>query len=598
MPWPSAWNRIVVRMTPWLPLLSSLALLAACAPLSAQESESQPRAEYVLDPALVDRIVQEGTERSQVMEFQDHLCHELGSRLTGSLAFDRAADWAVEQFAAMGLDARLEPWGEWRVGWDREQWMGRVVEPEGLELQVACPAWTGSTRGIARGTLVAVPTDDEQLSALRARCEQTSELWLFGALPLGEDMTSLRDGILELLTEGKVLGLCQSATSTRWNDARFPNQIRVFGDRTAGLKPFESRQRWPQAVILDDQSEQIQTMLEAGQQVVIEFELRNRWRRGPVTLNNVVADLVGTEFPDEIVIVCAHLDSWHQATGATDNGTGTCSTLETARILTAAGFKPRRTLRFILWGGEEQGLLGSRQYVVRHRSEMHRISAVFNHDSGTNWAHRLTVAASQHDDFARIIQPLLDHLRPPEAGYTDRVFGANRVDVLRPAGGGSDHASFGAVGVPAFSWHLRGEVPYARGWHSQWDTYSIVVPHYQRHNATTFAVVSAGTANLDHMLSRKGVERAKPDQRGRVSAQLIVETQLGVELDGMKVTKVSLDGSGQRAGLQAGDVVKALGGVEMKTIQDLHAALRDALAQESKAVLTVEPGARTIEIRQ
>ena len=85
--------------------------------------------------------------------------------------------------------------------------------------------------------------------------------------------------------------------------------------------------------------------------------------KGPVTLNNVVADLVSSEHPDEIVIVCAHLDSWHQATGATDNGTGTCSTLETARILTTAGLKPKRTIRFILWGGEEQGLLGSRAYV-------------------------------------------------------------------------------------------------------------------------------------------------------------------------------------------------------------------------------------------
>ena len=91
-------------------------------------------------PELAQRIVQEGITNSKVMQYQDVLCHDFGSRLTGSVAFQRAADWARDQFAAMGLEARLEPWGEWQVSWDREQWMGRVVEPVAMELQVASPA--------------------------------------------------------------------------------------------------------------------------------------------------------------------------------------------------------------------------------------------------------------------------------------------------------------------------------------------------------------------------------------------------------------------------------------------------------------------------
>ena len=374
------------------PIASFVAFVASAAALTGQSHAE-----------IAEKIIREGTTNSRVMQFQDELCHDYGSRLTGSLAFDRAADWAVREFQAMGLDARLVPWGEWKVRWDREQWMGRMVEPSQLELQVACPAWTGGTRGIARGTLVQLPSTKEDLEALVQRVDAGEQLWFYEPAAPFEYMTKAVD----LLERDNVHGIVQSATSTGRNSSQYPNQIRVFGDRTAALKPFEDRQRWAQAVVRDDQCEAIEAALDGDAPVVVEFELRNRWTNGPVTLNNVVADLKGTEFPDEYVIVCAHLDSWHQATGATDNGTGTCSTLEAARLITASGLKPKRTIRFILWGGEEQGLLGSRGYVVQNRTRMHKVSAVFNHDSGTNWAHALTIAKSHDADFAPIVAPIL-----------------------------------------------------------------------------------------------------------------------------------------------------------------------------------------------
>ena len=188
----------------------ALALAAAIhCPSTAQEStkptkgpdevRQRPAIEYVLDGDLVKRIVTEGTDGSQVMAFQDHLCHEIGSRLTGSRAFDLAADWAVAEFAAMGLDARLEEWGEWKVGWDRGQWMGRVVMPEEMELQVACPGWTGSTRGISQGVLVATPKDDAGLRTLRELAAEDPEIWLFGALPSNRDNPKLRSAIIKML---------------------------------------------------------------------------------------------------------------------------------------------------------------------------------------------------------------------------------------------------------------------------------------------------------------------------------------------------------------------------------------------------------------
>ncbi|MGC6487490.1 MAG: M20/M25/M40 family metallo-hydrolase [Planctomycetota bacterium] len=553
-------------------------VIAAAIALSAAPLFSQSHAE------IAARIIREGTTNSQVMRFQDELCHDYGSRLTGSLAFDRAADWAVREFRAMGLEARLVPWGEWKVRWDREQWMGRMVAPSPLELQVACPAWTGGTRGIARGRLLRMPTDEETLDALSQVVLGGGAFWLYGALPRGDLGAQVR----ALLDRDNVHGIAQSATSTRWNSKSYPNQIRVFGDRTAPLKPFEARQRWAQAVVRDDQCEQLEAALDGGAEVVVEFELRNRWTDGPVTLNNVVADLVGTEFPDEYVVVCAHLDSWHQATGATDNGTGACSTLEAARLITQSGLKPKRTIRFILWGGEEQGLLGSRGYVVQNRTRMHKVSAVFNHDSGTNWAHALTIAESQRDDFERLVAPILAAMKPPEADHEGDVFQLRAVATMKPAGGGSDHASFAAVGVPAYSWSLKGPVPYGRGWHSQWDTYSIVRPDFQRHNATVFAVIAAGVADLDHMLSRDGVERATPGgRRGRVDAKLIVETWLGLELDGLEVKSVTPDGLAGRSDLRADDAVVAVGDEPVENARELLAAFRKQAGEQAVVTLTV-----------
>lgn len=570
---------MTLRMRPVASLLASVFVSALCAQAP---------------PPLAEKIVHEGIENSHVMAFQDVLCHDFGSRLTGSEAFDRAARWARDEFAAMGLDARLEPWGEWQARWDREQWMGRVVEPVALELQVASPAWTGSTRGIARGTLVRMPKTAEELAALQARAEQDAALWVWGAMSRKVEDAAVRDGVQALLDQGKLLGIAQSATSTGWNDKNWENQIRVFGDSKKAQRPYEERPRWASAVVRDDQSAQIEALLGGEKPVVVEFELRNRWRPGPVALHNVVAELKGTTDPDDVVIVCAHLDSWHQATGATDNGTGTCTTLEAARILTAAGARPKRTIRFILWGGEEQGLLGSRQYVVQHRTQMHHVSAVFNHDSGTNWAQSLGIAESQLADFTAIVQPILDRMKAPQADFDGPVFALRASKVVQPAGGGSDNASFAAVGVPAYGWGMKGEVPYARGWHSQWDTISIVVPQYQRQTATVAALVAFGVADLDHNLSREGIERANPG--GMVNAQLIVETWLGVELDGMAITAVARGGLAAGAGAQPKDTLSAVGGTATGDLPSFLAALR-ALAGEGKPLaITVQRSGQAVEL--
>ncbi|MAE75770.1 MAG: hypothetical protein CMJ85_02745 [Planctomycetes bacterium] len=453
--------------------------------------------------ALADRIKKEGLDNSQVMQWQDYLCNHIGQRLTGSFNYDRAVTWTKQQFEKMGLAVTLEEWGEWRVRWDRGQWTGRMVKPQQVEFQVATPAWTAPTKGEVRGRIVAMPADAKSAKKL-VKILKKEPVYLF------EDRPRARQGraqeVQGWIEQGRILGIVQTATSTGLTDKRFKNQIRVFGDsRRAPKRDYALRPKTPQIVVRDDHGALLTKRLKSRRPVIVEFDIRNRFTPGPVVLNNVVARLEGSARPKEAVIVSAHLDSWHQATGATDNGTGVCTTLEAARILTTLGVKPKRTILFILFGGEEQGLLGSGGYVKRHRADMNLVSAVFNHDNGTNWAHSLTITDAMLPQLKGVFAPILE-LKSPDKKHRGATFELITKPTMKP-GGGSDHVSFQVTGVPAWQWGLKGPRPYGYGWHSQWDTYSIVVPEYQRHNATVIALAAFGVANLDKMLTREGVLR-------------------------------------------------------------------------------------------
>jgi len=520
----------------------------------------------------VKQIIHQGIDKSQVMVFQDHLCNTIGQRLTGSAGFDRAANWAREQFEKMGLEARLDPWGSWKMAWDRGQWQGRVLEPFEMELQVATPAWTGSTRGQVKGRLIPMPTDLNAKTLEAAFADGPAYLW--GTIGRRSNKTAILEPYQR---SGKLLGVVMSAKSTGLADNRsYPNQIRVFGDDSVARRSWDNRAMLVQAVVRNDQAAKIEEVLNKGEEVKIQLELRNRYRKGPVTLNNVVADLKGSEFPDEYVIICGHLDSWHQAAGATDNGTGSCSTLEAARILTAAGVKPKRTIRFILWSGEEQGLLGSRAYVQRNRSSMGNVSAVFNHDNGTNWASSVTVT----DKIAPLIAGVADAVNtlpkpdPKHQSEDGKFFRINSRPEVRLSSGGSDHASFAPALVPAFGWRLTGELRYGYGWHSQWDTFDLVVPEYQRHNATTFALMAYTIAQLDEKLPREGLTQSSRRGGGRGQAGAVISYIFGADFKGLKVTKINDSGFAKTAGMKVGDVVTEVNGKAVKSSGEITSALR------------------------
>lgn len=248
----------------------------------------------------------------------------------------------------------------------------------------------------------------------------------------------------------------------------------------------------------------IAARINMGVPVDVEFKLPHTLVPGPIPVYNVIAEIRGTEWPDEVIIVSAHQDSWDGpgSQGTVDNGTGTAVTMETARILMAAGAQPKRTIRFALWSGEEQGLLGARAY-VRDLSEEERakISAVFVDDGGTNYQGGVPAADNMVEYLAAATSWTNGH-------FYSAVDGKNLVVNIRPTGpriethGGSDHAAFNAIGIPGFFWDEIGRANYSWGWHTQKDRLDQAIEEYLVQSATNSAITAYNLANAPSLLPR------------------------------------------------------------------------------------------------
>jgi len=507
---------------------------------------------------IAEKIRVEGIEGSKAMAFLEDLTSNVGHRLTGSDNFTKACYWAMKHFEDMGLEVRLEKWDEWNLVWNRGAWEGRVVSPAAMDLWIATEAWTAGTDGWERGPLVVAPESIEAIDEM-AKTLEGAYVW---SKPRGEVGAALTERAEEL----GILGFVSAARGNR----QYPNRIRVFGNNRVARGSWENRPMTPEIVVRADHAEALEELLGGDEPVVLEFNVENSFRKGPIELHNVVAELRGTEKPDEYVVVCGHLDSWHQAQGTTDNGTGATSTLEAARILTSVGAKPKRSIRFLLWGGEEQGLLGSQGYVQRHRTEMDKISCVFNHDTGTNWAQSLSVTPKMAEQFGPVFEPVMK-LTAPDEDFEGPVFDLNEVESIR-GGGGSDHASFLSAGVPGWSWGLKGRSDYfGYTWHTQWDTFDVAIEEYQRHTATVVALAALGTANMPELLDREGVQR----RSGRGDAASFADGMFGAKMEGLTFKEVNADGVAAKAGFKAGDVLTKVNGKDMESLADMFGPLRD-----------------------
>jgi len=438
------------------------------------------------DPVVVQRIIDEGKNHSQVVSLLHDLTYNIGPRVTGSPKLFKAQNWAMDHFRKWGLkNVHLEKWGEASVGFERgDRQVGRMVEPFASNFTFTTMNWMPGTDGLVRGEVIKEPKTVEEVQALGGRLKGAWILCQGGTFmrgPVIQEAAPVREALDKAGIAGRVFG---SRSIYVWSHGNWTG------------KTFEKHPTDVEVVVSKPDYDRLTRNIDFGRKTVAEFDLENKWFKGPVPQYNVVAEIPGTEKPDEVVIVSGHLDSWNTpgSQGANDNGTGSCVALETARILATCKAKPKRTIRFVLWSGEEEGLLGSQGYVRDHAKELDKISAVLVDDEGSNY----------HAGFSgyEVFRPMMEAaFAPVNVAFPDMKLHFSAVADMTHEGG-SDHAPFDAKGVPGLDVSQEGKQDYERVWHTQFDRFEEAIPAYLVQGATDFAVVSFNLASAETMLPR------------------------------------------------------------------------------------------------
>jgi carboxypeptidase Q len=459
------------------------------------------------DAATIARILDEGKNRNQVMQRMDYLTHEIGPRLTGSSNAEKANNWCKDEYTSWGLsNPHLEQWGEIPVRFDRLASTGKVTAPEARDIEFTWSSWSAGTDGPVKGKVIKEPETEEQADAL---ISDAKGAWILAKAPpprgtldagrqqRGEGIDDTKKAIRKKLTDAGAAGFITPSS--------VPHDLVITsGARGWRELDFDNLSKEVSIRIRRSDYDFINSRIADGVPVEVEFNCACKMTKGPVPTYNTIAEIPGTTWPDQVVIISGHLDSWDGpgSQGCTDNGTGTVVTLEAARILMAAHAKPKRTIRFINWTGEEQGLLGSKAYVKAHEAEMPNISACFVDDGGTNPESGLPAAEN--------MVPMLAAATAPVNGVfysdTDKKF----LNVnIRNTGkkiathGASDHASFNKVGVPGFFWDEGGRADYNHTHHTQYDSFDAAIPEYLVQSSTCAAITAYNLACADDLLPRQ-----------------------------------------------------------------------------------------------
>lgn len=501
-------------------------VLSLAGPLAGQQS-------LTVDTAGVGALMDEGMNRSEVMKNLAYLSDVIGPRLTGSPAARAANDWTMRRFQDYGLSGHLEQWS-FGGTWTRGPMWARLVAPRTHDLVAASWAWCPGTGGKpVRGPVVGIDVSTpESLAANRSRVKGA---WVMLAAPTnvwnndGLAMTAAdsqrqRDSFRRLFGFPPGLDSARRAAITQFrNDLPFMlrnagalGEVLDAGKEQDLLNMSGSPNRiypYPRIVVAHEEFAMLDRLLAAGSAPQIEASITNAMTTDSVPQWNTVAEIKGSAAPGEVVIVGAHLDSWDLGSGTTDNGTGSMATLEAARIIARSGVTPKRTIRFVLFTGEEEGLIGSRKYAETHAAEADSIQAVIVLDNG---AGAITGQALQgRPDLYYLWRALL---RPVHDLNADTV-----TDAMK---GGTDHLSFIPYGVPGFNFNqiTRG---YNHTHHSQSDTYDKAIDWDLRQASTVMAVSALELANLDGMIPRGSKRPVQPMTATKISDSLTVAKRGG-----------------------------------------------------------------------
>lgn len=513
-------------------LFSAMLSATVCAGAFAQET---------VDQAAVQKIREEGLNHSQVMKTAFYLTDVSGPRLSGSPELRRAQEWAMGQLKTWGLsNVNLEKWGKFGKGWEVQKNYAAITVPYYHAIIAIPKAWTPSTNGAIKGDVVLIKADtvtdlDQYKGKLRGKIvimDTKNEL----TRSTSPDLKRYTDEDLDKMAKAEPAQ--PGARRPGGPAANFMEQRRrMMALRTAmneflvnegvGLVLSQGRgtdgtvfttngasyaeDAKPVAPELETSGEdylRIVRLLRNGISVQMEADVQTKFYTDDLNGYDVVAEIPGTDkkLKDQLVMIGGHFDSWHAATGATDNAAGSAVMMEAMRILKAIGFKPKRTIRLALWTSEEQGLFGSKFYVQNHfgdaktmelKPEAAKVSAYYNLDNGTGKIRGIYLQGNKE------IGPIFQSWLTP---FKD--LGASTVTISNT--GGTDHLSFDAVGIPGFQF-IQEPMDYnTRTHHSNQDTYDRLVEDDLKQAATIVASFVYNTTQRAEMMPRKELPKPAP----------------------------------------------------------------------------------------
>jgi hypothetical protein len=466
-----------------------------------------PTAQERVDDAMVAKIRDQGLNRSKAVETFTYLTTNIGPRLTNSPAHRRSIEWTQEQLRSYGVsNVHTDPW-EFGRGWQLERFSIEMVEPRYLPLIGFPRAWSPSTNGkiVASPVWLPGPTPESLTKAagsLHGAIVMTSPVQEYfiraDRPPASGDLVSNRPSAPRLTREQQA-AVAQGLKASGLGVTLEPNIGEHGTIFVTGRDVAENAV--PAIVLAAEHYNLIARLLEQKVPVKLAVDLQTRFFEQDRNTANVIGEIPGTDpaLGQEVVMVGAHLDSWHSAVGATDNADGVTTVMEAFRILLALGVKPRRTIRLALWAGEEQGLLGSRAYVEKHlagdanKAARDNFSVYFNLDNGIVPITGFYMEGNE--PMARIMAAWLKPLA--DLGAT----------VVTTKGiGSTDHLSFKAVGVPGFQ-AVQDYVGYdVRTHHTNMDTDERIAKDALKQAAVVMATVLYHAAMRDEKVPREGTK--------------------------------------------------------------------------------------------
>ena len=489
-----------------------------------------------VDLEIIHKIKQEGFKSSQIKDISFWITDFVGPRLSGSKGLTRGYEWTKQKMEEIGLEnVRIEAWGEFGRGWDNEKSYVAMTAPYYSSLIGTPKAWTPGTDGFVKSKVILVDIPDtislgKYSGKLKNKIVITPSTTEY-EVSFEPSASRLSDEDLEERSKARDVSPSRRRLGdfAQWRAQRqLRNRINKFFLEEEAAAIISGRGSFgtvrssgasynvdadpvlPEIILTTEHHGRIVRLLQHDIPVEVEIEIRNTFHDEDLMGYNVIGEIPGTDksLKDEVVMIGAHLDSWHGGTGANDNGSGCIVMIEAMRILKAIGIKPKRTIKIGLWGGEEQGLYGSRGYVKKYLGDVTtmelkpghaKFSAYYNVDNGSG---KIRGIYLQENDMLR---PVFEAWLEP---FED--IGASTVSLRNT--GGTDHLAFNSIGLPGFQF-IQDPIDYGRGYHSNMDTYERLMMNDMMHNAVIVAAIVYHTAMRNELLPRKLLPEAQTRPR-------------------------------------------------------------------------------------